>query len=84
MDVLIYAQQGHTEAALAALRRAIDKGWRTMWWFFFELDPAVESFHDEPEFQAMLQEIKSDMATQLERVRAMEANGELASIPGTD
>jgi hypothetical protein len=36
---------------------------------------------DEPEYQTMVEEIESDMAAQLERVRAMEANGELEPIP---
>ena len=35
----------------------------------------------EPEFQAMVAEIKADMAAQLERVRAMEASGELDPVP---
>ncbi len=80
-DVLIYALQGNTEAALAALRQAIDQGWRTSWWFYLELDPNLDSIRDEPEFQAMVEEIKADMAAQLGRVREMEANGELEPIP---
>ncbi len=80
-DVLIYALQGNTEAALAALRQAIDQGWRTSWWFYLELDPNLDSIRNEPEFKAMVEKIKSDMAVQLERVREMEANGELEPIP---
>jgi hypothetical protein len=80
-DVMIYALQGNTEAALTALRQAIDDGSRTSWWFLLEHDPSLDSIRDEPEFQDMLDEIKADMAAQLERVRAMEANGELEPIP---
>ncbi len=80
-DVRIYALQGKTEKALAALRQAIDQGWRTQWWYYAEHDPSLESIRDEPEFQAMVEEIKADMAAQLERVRAMEASGELEPIP---
>ncbi len=36
---------------------------------------------DDPEFQAMVEEIEADMAAQLARVREMERNGELAPIP---
>jgi hypothetical protein len=36
---------------------------------------------EEPEFKAMVAEIKADMAVQLAHVREMEANGELAPIP---
>ena len=81
LDVLIYAIQGRTEEALRALRQAIDEGWRSPWWYYLERDPALDSLRDEPEFQAMLAEIKADIAAQLAHVRAMDANGELAAIP---
>ena len=80
-DVKIHALQGNTSAALAALREAVDQGWRNAWWFSLGLDPSLDSIRDEPEFQTIVDEIKADMAAQLERVRAMDANGELAPIP---
>ncbi len=80
-DALIYAQQGKTKDALAALRQAIDERWRTFWWYYLERDPSLESIRDEPEFQAMVEEIKSDMAEQLARVHEWEAKGKLAPIP---
>jgi tetratricopeptide (TPR) repeat protein len=81
-DVQIHALQGDKQKALSALQRAIDEGWRTLWWYFLKLDPILESLHDEPEFQAMVEEIEADMAEQLARVREMERNGELEPIPG--
>jgi tetratricopeptide (TPR) repeat protein len=83
-DVMIYALQGNTEAALTSLKQAIDEGWRTAWWFYLEHNPNLDSIRDEPEFQGMLEEIKADMATQLERVKTMEANGELEPVPDID
>jgi len=80
-DALIYAQRGKIRAVLAALRQAIDQGWRESWWFYFDYDLNLDSIRDEPEFQTMVEEIKADMAAQLERVRAMEASGELEPIP---
>jgi len=80
-DVQIYALQGKTKDALAALREAIDDGWRTLWWYYLERDPNLASIRGEPEFHAMLEGVRADMATQLERVREMQRNGELASIP---
>ena len=80
-DVQIYALQGDKRKALSALQRAIDEGWRAGWWFVLKYDPILESLHDEPEYQAMIAEIEADMAAQLERVREMERNGELESIP---
>jgi TolB-like protein/Tfp pilus assembly protein PilF len=84
LDVLVYALQGRTKLALTALRQAIDRGWRTNWWFYLERDPNLESIRTNPEFQAMVHEIKADMVKQLERVKAMEANGELEPVPDLD
>jgi len=83
-DVRIYALQGKTEKALAALRQAIDQGWRHRWWYYLEHDPNLDSIRNEPEFQGMVEEIKADMAAQLERLRAMEASGDLEPIPDID
>jgi hypothetical protein len=80
-DVYIYALRGEKQKALAALRQAIDEGWRSMWWYLLKHDPILESLHDEPEYQAMVAEIEADMAAQLARVREMERNGELEPIP---
>jgi len=79
-DVQIYALQGKRKKALAALREAIDDRWRTLWWYHLERDPNLESLHDDPEFQEMLEELRADIAAQLGRVREMQRNGELESI----
>jgi tetratricopeptide (TPR) repeat protein len=79
-DVQIYALRGEKQKALSALRQAIDEGWR-VGPFFLKQDPTLESLHDEPEYQAMVAEIETDMAEQLARVREMERNGELEPIP---
>jgi len=86
-DVQIYALQGEKQKALAALREAIDAGWRSMWWYDLERTPNLASLHGEPEFQAMVEEIRADMAAQLARVREMERNGELvlpAGVPAPE
>jgi TolB-like protein/DNA-binding winged helix-turn-helix (wHTH) protein/lipoprotein NlpI len=77
-DVQIYALQGEKQKALSALREAIDEGWRAEWWWLHR--PNVESLHDEPEFQSMVEEIETDMAAQLAHVREMQRNGELEPI----
>jgi hypothetical protein len=79
--VQIYALQGDPQKALSELRRAIDKGWRSLWWYYLKHDPALESLHDEPEYQAMVAEIEADMAAQLARVYEMERSGELEPKP---
>ena len=80
-DVRIYALQGETRKALTALRQAIDEGWRFEWWYHAEHDLHLDSIREESEFQAMMDEVRADMAAQLERVRAMEASGELEPVP---
>jgi TolB-like protein/Tfp pilus assembly protein PilF len=80
-DVEVYARQGKTQLALETLRQAIDEGYRWFWWAQGKGSPHMVSLHEEPEFNAMMQEIRADMSAQLEHVREMEANGELASVP---
>ncbi len=75
-----YLLQGETDRALAALRETVDAGWRYGWWML-EREPIYAPLWDHPEFQAMMAEIKADMAAQLARVREMERNGELEPIP---
>ena len=70
-DVEIYALQGQTEQALTALRQAIDAGWRSEWRFYLEMNPNLDSIHEEPRFIAMVEELRADIAAQLARVRAM-------------
>jgi TolB-like protein len=83
-DVQIYALQGKRQEALAALRQAIDAGWRPLWWYYLERDPNLESLHGDSGFQSMVDEVRADMAAQLERVREMRRRGELAPIPHGD
>jgi TolB-like protein/Tfp pilus assembly protein PilF len=80
-DVQILALQGKTDGALTALRQAIDQSWRTDWRYFFYVDPNLDSIRGKPEFQAILRDIKDDMAAQLQLAREMDANGELVAIP---
>jgi len=69
LEARMLASHGHTEQALAALRRAIDMGWRLDWWYYLEHDPAFRLFHGDAVFQAMKSEIVTDMAGQLTRDR---------------
>jgi len=66
---------------LAALRQAIDQGWRRLWWYYLDYDLSLQPLRGQPEFQAMVKEIGTDMTEQLARVHEWEANGALAPIP---
>ena len=79
-DVESYARLGNSDEAIASLRRAIDGHYRAFWWAQGEKSPHTLSLHEDPEFAAMMLEIKADMALQLARVREMRANGELPDI----
>jgi len=79
-DVQIYALQGRKDAALASLRRAVDEGWRFLWWYSLEIDGSLDGLRDDPAFQAIVEEIRSDMVVQLGQVRLMEANGDLSAL----
>ncbi len=78
--VAIYAIQGDVDRAIGQLRELVDAGWRAGWWRL-EREPIYEPLWGEPEFQALMDEIRADMAIQLERVREMERAGELEPLP---
>jgi tetratricopeptide (TPR) repeat protein len=73
---------GEKQAALNELRQQVDNGWRTLWRWETEFNPNFESLRDEPEFLAIIEFLSTDMARQLEDVRAMETAGEIPSPPG--
>ncbi len=78
--VAIYTIQGDVDRAIGQLRELVDAGWRYGWWRL-EREPIYAPLWGEPEFQALMDEIRADMAIQLERVREMERNGELEPLP---
>jgi tetratricopeptide (TPR) repeat protein len=79
---MIYTLQGDPDRALAELRsvmdRVVTRGWRHLEW-----EPVYEPLRSHPEFRKMVSELKADktLALQLERLREMEKNGELAAHP---
>lgn len=79
-EVRTLSMLGQVSEALAALRHAIDNGWREAWWLN-KSDPTLESIADHPEFIAMVDEIEADLAEQLERVRELGHSGEIAPLP---
>ncbi len=66
---IAHLQSGDKQSALAALRTAVDAGWRYDWWYYFDHHPALEPLRDDPEFQALRAEIAADMDEQLKNVQ---------------
>jgi len=75
---------GDKQTAIRELRNQVDNGWRLFWRWDTELNPNFESLRNEPEFQAIVEFLRTDMAQQLESIQAMEAAGEIPSPPGDD
>ncbi len=77
-DAEILALMGQQEQSLAALREAIDAGWRSSWsndnWSFDE-DPFLASIQDRPDFQDLVAEVKADIARMRDRAMQAEATG---------
>jgi hypothetical protein len=68
-DVRIHILRGESEQALGALRTAVDSDWRQSWRYYIDHDPLIEPLRSDPRFQAIANEIRADMAAQLELVR---------------
>lgn len=81
-DVQILALQGKTSEALTALQQAFNEGWRSLWWYYLQYEPNLDSLREEPEFQFVVDAIKKDMAKQMEHVREMERDGEIFPFSG--
>jgi len=75
-DVRIFALQNRPRRALDALRTATKEGWRVLTWYYLDLDPNLESIRDLPEFIAIREEIRADLATQAIRLGELKASGE--------
>ena len=75
---------GEKQTALSELRQQVDNGWRVSWRWDTELNPNFESLREEPEFQAIVEFLRADMARQLVDLRVMEAAGEIPLPPGDD
>jgi hypothetical protein len=73
LDVYIHAIRGDRDRAVAALREAIDEGWRVArpypldgnWWTLRQ-DWKLKSLHQDPEFIAIMNELEADIHRQRE------------------
>ncbi len=78
-DVEIHALLGDKEKALDALATAVEAGWRSSWRRKTEMNANLEILHDDPRFKDILAVIRAEMKEQLGRVKAREAQSDLAT-----
>lgn len=76
-DVEAYVLQNRPEIALAALREAIDLGWRYLSWYYLDLSPNLDSIRDTVEFKRLRKLISDDMSAQAVRTRELRESGDL-------
>jgi len=79
-DVQVYTLQGETDKAIVSLRQLIDEGWCAYWWVLLEWDPILRPLHKYPEFQVMVEEIKTKIANQLGRAKEMDQEGDVCVV----
>lgn len=78
-DVQILTLQGKTDAALAALREAVEEGFRSSVSFdgwTLQLDPYLEPIRNDPIFLEIIAEIDADLALMRQRVGQAESSGD--------
>lgn len=62
IDVIVHVARDEREKAIAALRDAINVGWRQEWWRL--RGPGFERIEQEPQWQALMAELEADIARQ--------------------
>ena len=77
----LHAMNGDKRKALESLRRAIDTDWNGYWWDSPDQNPNLKLLHGDPAYVAMMDELKADLATQLEELRDLQQRGKLAARP---
>jgi TolB-like protein/DNA-binding winged helix-turn-helix (wHTH) protein/Tfp pilus assembly protein PilF len=62
------ALRGNTDAAMTALKKARDLGWRRTWWM--RTDPALKTLRERPDFVALLRQTDESNAALRQKVLA--------------
>jgi hypothetical protein len=73
-DARILALRGEKTKALAALRQAEREHCRDFWRYYRDVDPALATIRDEPEFKAVFADIEREMTRQRAALAARPKN----------
>lgn len=77
-QVFAYHAKGDQTGTLETIQKYFDEGGSP---YYLELTHFLKPYLDLPEYQAMAEKRRAELAIQLERIRNMEANNELAPLP---
>ena len=77
----LHAMNGDKRKALESLRRAIDTDWIGYWLDSPDQNPNLKLLHDDPQYVAMMDELKAKLAIQLDELRDLQQRGKLATQP---
>jgi tetratricopeptide (TPR) repeat protein len=80
----VLAMLGEKQAAINELQSLVDNGWRIFWRWDTEFNPNLKTLHDDAEFQAIVEFLRTDMARQRESLQVLERAGEIPPPPGGD
>lgn len=68
----LLALQGDNQAALAALRTAVDSGWSILW--FLERDPVFTAYHGNLEFESIREQLRTHLAAERQKLDKLALN----------
>jgi len=72
IDACVYASLGETDKAIAAMREAVEAGWRGLYGGMLNQPPVMlDSLIGNPEYDVLVAEIDADLAAQLVRTKTM-------------
>jgi TolB-like protein/Tfp pilus assembly protein PilF len=80
-DVEIAALRGDKAGAIAALRRAVEDGWIYYYTEFPDRNPNLALLHGDPEYAALMQQVRDRIAVEAAKVRELELAGDIPAPP---
>jgi TolB-like protein/Tfp pilus assembly protein PilF len=77
----LHAMNGDSKSALASLHKAVESDWLGYWWDLPDQNPNLALIHGDPEYIALMDENKANLAAQLDEIHDLQLRGKLAAQP---